>query len=273
MATDATTSALNRSAEVFYPERDGRPMAETAIHQEVMIDLIIGLRDWFAADPLIYVAGNQFLYFVEGDPKRNVSPDVMVIRGVDKTLRPNYKTWEEGGKGPDLVVEVSSKSTRRDDLRKKFALYRDDLQVQEYILFDPLGEYLKPRLQGFRLAGDDYFAIDPEDGRLPSEVLGLHLVASGQTVRLFDPTVGRIVPNRLEAIAAATESSRRQSRTLREQAATLTEREMTIREREMAIRERDLTIGQQDLALRRAELERAELLAEIARLQSRERSD
>ena len=273
MATDATTSALNRSAEVFYPERDGKPMAETAIHQEVMIDLIIGLRDWFAVDPLIYVAGNQFLYFVEGDPKRNVSPDVMVIRGVDKTLRPTYKTWEEGGKGPGLVVEVSSKSTRRDDLRKKFALYRDDLRVPEYILFDPLGEYLKPRLQGFRLEGDDYFAIDPEDGRLPSEVLGLHLVASGQTVRLFDPTVGRIVPNRLEAIAAATKSSRRQSRTLREQAVTLTEREMTIREREMAIRERDLTIGQQDLALRRAELERAELLAEIARLQSRERSD
>lgn len=251
MATDSTSKPGTR---VVYRERDGKPMAETTFHRDVMLELITELQDWFHDDPLAYVSGNEFLYFVEGDPKRNVSPDVWVARGIDKTkLRPSYKTWQEGGKGPDLVVEVSSKSTRREDLRRKFTLYRDDLRVREYFLFDPLGEYLDPQLQGFRLTGNnDYLAIEPENGRLTSEVLGLHLVASGRMVRLFDPTVGRIVPNRLEAITAAEQSNVIQTRTIREQAATLADR---------------------DRALERAELERAEFLAEIARLQSRERSD
>ncbi len=265
---------LRTGSTVFYRERDGKPMAETPVHQEVMIELIVGLRDWFADDPQVYVAGNLFVYFVEGHPTHNVSPDVMVVRGVDRDRdRNSSKTWEDGGIGPDLVVEVSSKSTRRDDLRHKFLLYRDDLRVREYILFDPLGEYLKPRLQGFRLEGDDYFAIDFEAGRLPSEVLGLHLVPSGRSVRLFDPTLGRIVPNRLEALAAARKSNRRQSSTIREQDLTIREQQIALRERELTIAQQDLVIGQKDLALGRAELERQQLLAEIARLRSTERSD
>ena len=178
-------------------------MAETQIHQEAMIELIHGLRDHFVDDPEVYVAGNMFLYFVEGDPRRNVSPDVMFIRGVPKTVRDTYKTWEEGGKAPDLVVEVSSKSTRREDLRTKLALYRDELKVREYFLFDPLGEYLKPRFRGFHLIDGDYQSIAVEDGQMASEVLGLDLRAVGETVRLVDPATGRIIPNRLEALDAA----------------------------------------------------------------------
>ncbi len=188
-------------AEVFYPESDGKPMAETVVHRDVMIDLIVTLKDWFAADPLAYVSGNEFLYFVEGDPRRAVSPDVWCVRGIDKTVnRPSYKTWEEGGKAPDLVVEVSSPSTRREDLRKKFDLYRDALKVREYFLFDPLGEYLKPPLKGYRLAGGEYEPIEPVAGRLPSEVLALHLEADGPEARLFDPATGRRLPTRLEAV-------------------------------------------------------------------------
>ena len=183
-------------------------MAETQIHQEAMIELIHGLRDHFADDPEVYVAGNMFLYFVEGDPRRNVSPDVMFIRGVPKTVRDTYKTWEEGGKAPDLVVEVSSKSTRREDLRTKLALYRDELKVREYFLFDPLGEYLKPRFRGFRLVGDEYQPIPMEDEQMASEVLGLDLRAVGETVRLVDPATGRIIPNRVERIEALDDSAR-----------------------------------------------------------------
>ena len=276
MATDATTSALGQPAEVAYPESDGQPMAETETHWNATVDLIQGFRDWFADDPLVYVAGDMFLYFVEGDPKRNVSPDVMVIRGVDKTVRPTYKTWEEGGKAPDLVVEVSSKSTRREDLRKKMALYRDDLRVREYFLFDPLGEYLKPPFRGFRLVNDQYEPIPAEEGRLPSEVLGLHLQHVGPTVRLFDPATGQTIPTRLEALAEARQSSRRQTdkirtgnRTIREQAAAIADREMTIREREMTIREQELTIGQKELAIGRLELERNQMRDEVARLEAR----
>jgi Uma2 family endonuclease len=58
--------------------------------------------------------------------------------------------WEEG-KGPDLVIELTSPSTRHEGLDKKFKLYRDTLHVGEYFLLDPFEEYLKPSLQGYRL--------------------------------------------------------------------------------------------------------------------------
>ena len=277
-------------------------MGETLIHQHAMIELIVGLRDWFADDSQVLVAGDLFLYFVEGDPRRVVCPDVMVIRGVDRENDWNtYKTWEVGGKGPDLVIEVSSKSTRRDDLRNKFLVYRDELKVREYVVFDPLGEYLKPPLQGYRLEGEDYFEIDPEEGRLPIETLGLDLVAVGGTVRLFDPRVGRIIPNRLEALQAQQDAIRQQEAAIRQQEAALREKEAaiqrqentiqrqedaiqkqedalreqqeTIREREIMIAQQYRAIGQKELDLAQAESERDQLLAEIARLRSGDRSD
>src|SRR5262249_4944822 len=97
-----------------------------------------------------------------------------------------YLVWEEG-KGPDAIIELTSESTADEDQKKKFITYRDTLRVREYFLFDPNDEYLQPRLQGFRLSGNDYVRIEPVDGRLPSEVLGLHLEADGPLLRFYDP--------------------------------------------------------------------------------------
>ena len=202
----------------FYPESDGKPMAETTCHRDVMIELIVGLRDWFADDPLAYVSGNEFLYWVEGDPRRNVSPDVWVARGIDKTVdRWSYKTWLEYGKGPDFVLEATSRSTRREDKVKKFRIYQDELKVREYFLFDPLDEYLKPPLQGHRLVEGQYRPIEPIAGRLPSEILGLHLEAVDRLIGLFDPATGRRVLTRLEALEGEREALRRRDAELQQE--------------------------------------------------------
>lgn len=194
-------ASTSTRTDVFYPESDGEPMGETIQHRDATIDLILALKDWFVADPLAYVSGDEFLNYVEGQPRFVVSPDIWVARGIDKTiLRPIYKTWLEDGKGPDLVVEMTSPSTRRVDQGKKLRIYRDDLKVREYFLFDPLDEYLDPVLQGHRLVGGEYRPIEPVAGRLPSEVLGLHLEADGILVRLFDPTTGLRLLNRVERL-------------------------------------------------------------------------
>ena len=93
----------------------------------------------------------MFLYYEEGDPRKVVCPDVFVTLNVpSNTKRRTFKVWEEG-KGPDLVIEITSKKTRKEDLHKKFDLYRDVLGVREYFLFDPLEEYLSRR---FRVSVD-----------------------------------------------------------------------------------------------------------------------
>ncbi len=84
----------------------------------------------------------------------------------------------------------TSKSTKQEDIKKKFAIYRHILKVSGYFLFDPTEDYLDPPLQGFRLARGKYVPIKPLAGRLPSQVLGLHLERDGQKLRLFDPATG-----------------------------------------------------------------------------------
>ncbi len=65
----------------------------------------------------------------------------------------------------------------------------------------PKGEYLRPRLQGFRLVEGRYepIVLDAED-RLRSEELGFLMRPEGLVLRLFDATTGASVPARQERV-------------------------------------------------------------------------
>jgi Uma2 family endonuclease len=128
-------------AEIDYPESDGKPMAETDKHRDLMTALIGSLSNHFAGEADVYVSGNLLLYYVEGDRDKCVAPDVFVVRGVGKHERRTYKLWEERH-APNVVIEISSRGTKKEDLNWKKQLYAW-LGVREYFIFDP--EYkLKP---------------------------------------------------------------------------------------------------------------------------------
>jgi Uma2 family endonuclease len=184
-----------------YPTSDGRPIAETDLHRDLMVDLIQTLQMRFADDPMVYVSGNLLVYYVPGDKRRHVSPDVFVVKGVPKRKRDYFLIWEER-KGPDAVIELTSRSTRAEDTKRKFALY-ERLKVPEYFLFDPRAEYLDPPLRGYRLRGGIYVPIRPVAGRLPSKVLGLHLDRDGSQLRLYDPVTQAWIPTPEEEIEQA----------------------------------------------------------------------
>jgi Uma2 family endonuclease len=198
-----------------YPTTDRRPMAETDWHRVLMIALIQTLENWFADRPMVYVSGNLLIFYVPGDKRRHVSPDVFVVKGAAKHQRPNYLIWQEG-KGPDLVIELTSSSTRSEDVNKKFHLYQDTLKVREYFLFDPLEDYLEPRLRGYRLRRGKYVPILAVRGRLPSKVLGLHLEPKGANLRLYNPTTRQWLPTSEERAVRA-EAERDQERAARQQ--------------------------------------------------------
>jgi len=181
-----------------YPTGDGRPMAETDLHRQLMMDLLETLTDWFASDPLTYVSGNILLFYEPGNRRRHLSPDLLVVRGIPNRQRDHYLPWVEG-KMPDLVIELTSASTRDEDQEDKFYLYQDVLRIPEYILFDPRAEYLNPPFQGYRLIGTEYVPIEPVAGRLPSQTLGLHFEQVGRQLRLYDPANGRILQTLLES--------------------------------------------------------------------------
>ncbi len=187
--------------EVFYPESDGQPVAETDVHRTLMFELIGMLQAFFRADPHVYISGNLFVYYQEGNPRRVVAPDVFVVQGVPNRLRRIYKLWEEGVV-PAVVFELTSRSTRGEDLHTKYDLYAR-LGVTEYFLFDPLGEYLRPPLRGYRLQQGRYRPLAPaEDGSLWSAALGLALHVRGTQLRLYDPEHQRWLPTPQEETAA-----------------------------------------------------------------------
>jgi Uma2 family endonuclease len=209
-------------------------MAETDLHRELMFALIKILEAWYAQDPLVYVSGNLLVYYVPGDRRRHLSPDVFVIKGVSKRRRDNYLIWEEG-KSLDVVIELTSASTRDEDVEDKMWLYRDVLKVPEYFLFDPHGDYLSPPLQGYRLNQGEYVPIEPVAGRLPSAVLGLHLERQGSVLRLYNPATGQwmLTPDEKVAQETAARQQAEQSLQLSEEARRQAEAEIERLRREI----------------------------------------
>jgi Uma2 family endonuclease len=240
------------SPPVEYPTGDGQPMAETPTHRDNIIALLDVLRARFAQDPMVYISANMLLYYVPGRKRRHVSPDVFLVWGIPNKDRDAYFVWEEG-KGPDVVFEFTSSSTRDEDLDEKFQLYQDVLKVPEYFLFDPKEEYLTPSLQGFRLRSGRYTPIEWVEGRIPSEVLGLHLEREGMFLRLFDPATGQRLLTSWESLGVA-ESARRQAEEDRlrmaealrqaESARLAAEAEREQMQRELEELRRDLRAGQ-----------------------------
>lgn len=191
-----------------YPTSDGNPMAETDLHRDLMLALIETFKWWFRDSPQTYVSGNLLVFYEKGDKRVHVSPDVFVVSGVGNHRRENYLLWEEG-RGLDLVIELTSKTTMIEDIETKYNLYVEKLGVKEYFLFDPNGEYLNPSFQGHRKGKARFRPIKAVAGRLPSQVLGLHLERDGNQLRLWNPATGERVPTPPERAAAEQERADR----------------------------------------------------------------
>ena len=246
MLGDETMQKKIRSAPTLvYPESDGKPMAETDTHRNLMMDFILMLEDYYQNENDVYVSGNLLLYFEEGDPKKCLSPDVFVVFGVEKKLRRTYQTWVEANT-PDFVLEIASPSTFKEDIGRKKDLYASVLAVKEYYIFDPLGQIV-PSFTGYRLIDGVYQEIDFANERLPSEVLGLELGQYEEKLRLYNPNTSQWLqtpPERVEIAEARAETAEARA--------------------EIA----EAHAQQESIARKIAETALAEALAELERLQS-----
>jgi Uma2 family endonuclease len=193
--------------EIFYPSRDGEPVAETYDHfYAIMITLEV-LRQYLSGTQATVLA-NQFLYYAQGLPKLRIAPDVMVIFGVVPGGRDNYKIWEEG-QVPSVVFEMTSKGTKEQDLIYKKTLY-EQLGVFEYWLFDPRGEWISERLRGYRLHEDVYYPVS--DGI--SQPLKLRLVLEEKLIGFYRQDTGEklLIPDELAQALQNAEAQSSQER-------------------------------------------------------------
>ena len=233
---------IQSAPTIVYPESDGKPMAETDIHRDLMIDFIQMLKHHFENANDVYVSGNLFMYYEEGNPRQSISPDVFVVFGVEKKLRRTFRTWDEANT-PDFVLEVASPGTFTEDMGKKKDIYASVLAVKEYFIYDPLGQIV-PSFIGFRLIDSEYQEIDFVNERLPSTVLDLELGEHEGVLRLYNSHTGQWLQ-------------------------TPTEQVKTVRER---AENAEARAQEADNARQNAEAELAKALAELERLRA-ERND
>jgi Uma2 family endonuclease len=184
--------------EIFYPSEDGELLAETSVHVDAILTLLVLLRQYLQEHfqyqkPL--VLSNQFIYYAENFPRLRFAPDIAVVFGVEPGLRDNYKIWQEASV-PAIIFEITSPSTQKEDKETKKELY-EKIGVLEYWMFDPKAEWISEQLRGYRLQGENYTPITDNY----SQVLALRLKAEGFLLGLYRNDTGEklLAPDELVA--------------------------------------------------------------------------
>ncbi|MCD4684544.1 MAG: Uma2 family endonuclease [Anaerolineae bacterium] len=136
--------------------------APTAKHQRLVLEIAIVIKNLKLAG-VAYIAPMD----VRLDDTSVVQPDVMwVAAGNTQCVLVDDKYWQGA---PDLVVEVLSPATARQDRGVKFDLYQQH-GTREYWIIDPAAEYVEVwRHDGEQFARGGVFG--PDD-TFTSDVLG-----------------------------------------------------------------------------------------------------
>ena len=113
---------------------------ETTLHQRQLV-LLETTLDWYWRERRDYFLGaNLSIYFDHDELRRRrfLGPDFFVVRGVSPEPRRSWVVWEEGGRYPDLIVELLSESTASIDRGDKRQHYQNIFRTPEYFWFDPV---------------------------------------------------------------------------------------------------------------------------------------
>jgi Uma2 family endonuclease len=210
--SESTRESTPEIPEIIYPSSDGKPVAETYDHLYAILITLEVLRQYLTGQQAT-VLGNQFLYYSQGFPKLRIAPDVMVIFDVQPGGRDNYKIWEEG-QVPAVIFEITSPGTKDQDIIFKKDLYAQ-LEVKEYWLFDPKGQWIPEKLQGYRLRGETYELITDN----LSEPLKLRLVVEDKLIGFYRLDTGEklLIPSELAAALEQAQAEAEQERQRREE--------------------------------------------------------
>ncbi|MEM9136691.1 MAG: Uma2 family endonuclease [Cyanobacteria bacterium P01_F01_bin.42] len=190
------------------------PPLESDLHRE-QIDLLIRLlKYWWQDRTDFYISGNLTVYYNQKQLKTRDfrGPDIFIVLGAEQKERRSWVIWEEGGKYPDVVIELLSDSTASVDRGLKKNLYQSVWRVPNYFWFHPGTCEFK----GLRLVAGQYEELTPnEDGRLWSDQLNLFLGIDKRQLRWYDEN-GHLIPLPEEQERQAKEQER-QAKELAEQ--------------------------------------------------------
>ncbi len=181
------------------------PTLETDFYREQIEILIACLKWWSRERNDIYASGNLTVYYNQDQIKsRDLrGPDFFAVLNVDPHPRKSWVVWAEGGRYPDVIVEVLSDSTAEVDRTTKKQLYQNTFRTPEYFWFHPI----TLEFRGFILTLGHYEPIQPNtQGWLLSQQLGLYLGIHEEQLRYFT-LEGELIPTPRELAQQAEEQA------------------------------------------------------------------
>jgi Uma2 family endonuclease len=208
---------------------DGEPLeSEWHVQQLPLLRTVIRQAMAEQGRTDFYIGTNMCVYYsmeqarevhdevVGGKPPRAFrGPDVFWVGGVSDHMRNLWAAWDEGGRLPDLIIELLSPSTAKVDRTVKKDLYARTFRTKEYFLVEPAPS----SVEGYDLSGLFYRAKEPDNaGRLWSEQLGASfgfwrgtwMGREADWFRLFRPD-GSLVPTAEEVQAQLTQTERQRA--------------------------------------------------------------
>jgi len=169
------------------------PEMESFPHLMQMLLLISCLRWQWRDRSNYFAAGNLTIYFSPRQKKSEFfrGPDFFVVLDCEPNpQRKSWVVWQEGGKYPNLIIEILSSSTADVDRTEKKQIYQDIFRTPDYFLYDPYSIML----EGYHLVEGKYEPISANpEGKMWSHQLQLWLGIYDHQLRFFDPT-GELVP-------------------------------------------------------------------------------
>jgi Uma2 family endonuclease len=129
---------------------DGEPL-ETNRHRIAMNVLIRSAQQALVERSDFFAGGNMFVYYSRDQAMNRDfrGPDFFLVLDVDSSReRQGWVVWEEGGRYPDVIVELLSSSTKAVDRGAKKYLYERTFRTPDYFIFDP---FAPTSLEGWRL--------------------------------------------------------------------------------------------------------------------------
>jgi Uma2 family endonuclease len=206
LAKDFPSSQSQTWDTIVFPPSDlwsDEPPLESDLHLRQIILFLQSLEHLWRNRTDFYAAGNLTIYFSPENIKSRDfrGPDFFVVLGTERRPRKSWVVWGEGGKYPNIIIEILSDSTADVDRGLKKQLYQDVFRTPDYFWFDP--DSLE--FQGFHLLDGTYHPLVPNpQGHLWSQQLGLFLGIYQQKLRFFTPE-GKLVPSPEEEVAQAEE--------------------------------------------------------------------
>ena len=170
--------------EIIYPEQREDEMGETSIHAKLINKLLAMLLQFFEQREDVFLSSNMNLYYEEKNPNKWYAPDLLIAFGVPNHERSSYQIWKEKV-FPQVIFEISSDRTWKTDISEKLELY-GVFGAEEYYILDPAFDFLSAPMLAFHRNGERLLSAPVSDGRIFPPRLGLEIVRTENSFRLFN---------------------------------------------------------------------------------------